>query len=107
MYRATTPSIYLNFPDTVDLTEATSVVVTFCAPITAEVLLEKSDDELDITAQQIAITLTQEESLALPKGSVLVQANWLYSDGVEVKRACSNIKEIYVNANLKPEVMGD
>ena len=49
MYKGTTPTLSLTFPDTIDLTLATQIAVTF-SDYSNKVLLEKSAADLTVTA---------------------------------------------------------
>lgn len=104
MVRGTTPTYIFKLPEDVDLSEAESVYVTF-ANKQFQTLLTKRDDDLDISENSVSVFLNQEETLMMPKGTVNIQLNWLYSDLGVTKRACSKIKEIPVHRNLIEEVM--
>lgn len=101
MFTGTTPTYTLTFED-IDLTLADSIAVTI-ADGTRDVLLELSGDDLAVTATTIEFSLTQEQTLSLPKGNLLLQVNWTYNGGAE--RACSEIATIDFTLNLKQEVM--
>ena len=103
MYQGTTPTFTLTFPDTVDLTDATEVVVTFST--NKKVLYNKSGDALTVQPQTIEVFLTQEETLAIPAGAILIEVNWTYQEGGVSKRACSTIERVEVNRNLLQEVI--
>ena len=103
MFKGTTPTISLTFPDTVDLTLATQIAVTF-SDYRNNTILEKVGSELTISAQQIDIDLSQEETLAMPK-DVLIQVNSLYVDGATTRRCASTIQGLRFEKNLKAEVM--
>ena len=103
MYTGTTPTYTLTFED-VDLTTASAVAVTICDP-RRNVIVELDTDDLVITETTIQFTLTQEQTLALPNGTCLMQVNFTYADGERMARACSNIVQIDFKANLKLEVM--
>ena len=53
----------------------------------------------------ISFSLSQEQTLALPNTDLLVQVNWTYLSGAELKRAASNQVTINFMKNLKEEVM--
>ena len=90
----TTPTFTLIFTDqNLDLTEAEHVFVNFKGMTE----IEKQDSDLVISAKQISVFLSQEETLSLSMGRVAVQANWTYSDGT---RAASNIVMCNVSENL-------
>ena len=103
MYKATTPTITFDFKDVIDISQASNVYVTF-ATKGGKPLLTKSGNELTIVDNKVAVSLTQEETLDLPAGTIGVQINWLYSEDGQVKRACSTIDEIMVRTNLLNEV---
>lgn len=103
MFKGTTPTISLTFPDTVDLTLATQIAVTF-SDYKGNRVMEKVGSELTVSAQQIDIDLSQEETLAMPK-DVLIQVNFLYMDGTISRRCASTIQGLRFEKNLKAEVM--
>ena len=105
IYTGTTPTIELNFSEDVDLSLGSSFAVTFSYPVSEKVILEKTEEDLEIGEHTVGVFLTQEETLKFPKGSVMVQLNWLYQDGTKTRRACSVKKAIYWDSNLKKEVM--
>lgn len=105
MYKGTTPTFTLTFPDGVDFTQASEIVVTFRSP--RAILAEKTGDAVQITGDSnntLAVFLTQEETLAFP-GQVMLQVNWTYEEGGIVKRACSEIAEVEVDQNLHDSVI--
>ena len=61
MYRLTTPTITFHLPETVDLTQADEIFVTF-ANRQQKKILEKNESELTITATTVGVFLTQEET---------------------------------------------
>lgn len=101
MIRGTTPTFSLMLNDeTVNLTEAQNVYATFK---NLNTLITKTGDDITVTANQVDVFLSQEETLLFNDGSkVEVQLNWTYEDG---KRACSNIIEVYVGKNLIGSVL--
>ena len=103
MYKGTTPTFSLVFSEDLDLTDATQIAVTFSDTRRVKVM-EKTGTDLEVTAHQIDITLTQEETLAMPR-EVLIQVNFLYVDGSILRRAASEIAAVRFNNNLKNEVM--
>ena len=112
-YKGTTPDITFVFPSNLDMTDAQNVVVTFIKPITfvdgdpvIEVIFELLSDSLGITEHTIGVYLTQEQTLAMPTGTVLVQFNWIYWDGENLRRGCTEMKEIYWKPNAHDSVMG-
>lgn len=103
LYTYTTPTLTLNFPEDVDLTEGTNHVLTISNPITESVILEKTD--LHVEAHQVDVFLTQEETAMMPKGNVVLQLNWLYTEGATQRRAVSKKAKVSWDSNLKREVM--
>ena len=69
MVRYTTPTFALTLPDTVDLTEAENVYVTFAQP-GGRVIYTKTGDALDVTAQEVDVYLSQEETAQFRSGAV-------------------------------------
>lgn len=104
MYRLTTPTITFLLPETVDLTLADNIYVTFATKQLRK-LLEKTSTELEITAHTVGVFLTQEETQALTGDVVRVQLNWTYNEEGVTKRACSNIVDISIRENLKREII--
>ena len=104
MYKGTTPTFTLTLPESVDLTAATGVYVTFAKKDGTD-LLQKTGEDLDIQTNVISVFLTQEETLAFPTGGVLLQVNWTYREGGLSKRACSEVKLINLQRNLEDEVL--
>lgn len=97
MVQATTPTIIMNLPETVDLTQAQTVVFTLTQGTT---MIKKVIT--DATAHQVSVYLTQEETLGLSNGNAQIQLNWTYADG---SRACTNIVNINVTPNLLKAVI--
>lgn len=104
MFTGTTPTYVLTFGDDVDFTQADNIAVTICDP-RRNVIVELETEDLIITETTIQFTLTQEQTLALPNGTCLMQVNFTYDDGTHMARACSNIVQLDLKSNLKLEVM--
>lgn len=103
--RGTTPTYRLILQDeSIDLAEASQVFVTF-SDGKYHMILEKTGADLYIDANTVEIFLTQEETLGLPAGEILVQINWTYLDGTTTKRAASQIVRTTSARNLKNEVI--
>ena len=95
MVRGTTPTFVLTISDnTIDLTEALNVYVTFKQNST---VINKKGEDIVVTAHQVDVYLSQKETLKFVEGSLEIQLNWTYMDG---RRACSVIKTIDVEKNL-------
>lgn len=100
MIRGTTPTFQLTINDeSIDLTTADNVYVTFADKGWS---LTKTGSDLDVTAQEVDVYLSQEETLAFPKGNIDVQINWTFDDG---KRACTTIASVKVTRNLIERVL--
>lgn len=100
MIRGTTPTFSLIINDqTLDLTQCLNVYVTFKQRDKA---LVKTGDDITVTAQQVDVYLSQEETLSFVAGSLQVQLNWTYIEG---RRACTQIKTIDIGENLLPKVI--
>lgn len=99
MYQATTPTFVLTLPNTVDLTEAETVMFSLRQGFYA---LDKIGADLTVEAQTVSVYLTQAETLALKSGLAQMQLNWTYSDG---SRACSDIVNVSINPNLYKAVI--
>jgi len=103
--RGTTPTYRLILQDTtIDLAEANNVYVTF-ADGKYNKIIEKTGADLYIDGNVVEIFLTQEETLKLPAGELLVQINWTYNEGTTTKRAASQIVRTTSARNLKNEVI--
>lgn len=104
MYRGTTPTYSFIMPEGVDLTLAQNVYVTF-ANVKDRVIFTKTGADLEVTASQVDVYLTQEETLSFPQGDVRVQLNWTYDQGGRTKRACSQKMTISTERNLIDRVL--
>lgn len=102
MYKGTTPTFTLTLPQEVDLTTAQNVYVTFEK---GKKELRKTGNDLVVTAHQVEVYLSQEETLSFPSGDVALQLNWTYQDGGKIKRAASNIVSVSMKTNLEDRVL--
>ena len=83
--RFTTPTFLLSFSETeLDLTQATSVYVTFQQ---ADTVITFTGERLTVAAKTIAVSLTQEEAGRFFECDVEIQANWI----INGKRVASGI----------------
>lgn len=98
MFRGTTPTISLSFPEGTDFTNAT-VYVSLSDPNRKEIMRLTGEDLL-IENNIISLFLSQEQTLALP-WLVYIQVNWTYG----TMRACSNIVAFDTKRNLINEVL--
>ena len=100
MIRGTTPTFKLKISDaSVDLTEANNVYASFSQD---NVKIIKTGNDLVITAQEVDVYLSQEESLKFNVGTLDIQLNWTYESG---KRAGTNIVSVVVKRNLIGKVL--
>ena len=102
--RGTTPTYILSFPETIDLTTCDDILVSFSDP-SFNNLLRKEETDLVIDEHTISVYLSQEETLALPLGSIMVQVNMTWQEGSRTKRVASEIVKIQSAKNLYEEVM--
>lgn len=90
--RGTTPTITFTLDDDdLDLTLAKNVYVTFKY---GNKTLTKStiNDELDISANTISVTFTQQETLDFGESKVEVQVNWTYENGIRWSTDCASYR---------------
>lgn len=105
IYRGTTPTYTLTFIDeNLDFGDANEIILTI-ADTNDNAILELSGNQLDVGTKTISFSLSQQQTLAMPKGNLPVQVNWTYTYGQQTKRACSNIVNINFHKNLHREVM--
>ncbi len=102
MVRYTTPTFTLTLPDSVDLTQATNVYVTFAK---GDNKMTKTDEEIEVSAHSVDVYLSQEETAAFTSGLVQIQMNWTYSETGGIRRACTEIVTVNVTPNLLNEVV--
>lgn len=98
MFTGTTPTYVLTFQG-VDFTQADEIVVTI-SDMNETTILELTPEATETT---LTFSLTQEQTLAMPIGSCLIQVNWLYDN--RDKRGASDKGKIDFRKNLKHEVM--
>lgn len=96
--RGTTPTFTLTFPETVDLTEADNVYVTFTS---GSNILTKTGNALDVSAHEVSVYLTQAETFGFDTGVVEIQVNWTLSGN----RLASEIKKYSISKQLLNEVL--
>lgn len=99
MIQATTPTFVLTLPNDVDLTEASEILFSLCM---GNVQLIKHAADMTVTQHTVSVYLTQAETLQFARGTAMLQLNWTYGDG---SRACTNIVNVDVGANLYKEVI--
>ena len=99
MVQATTPTFILTLPNDIDLGQAVHVYFTMRQNGS---VIEKSDSDLAIDANEVSVYLSQEETLKLSIGAARLQLNWTYANG---SRACSTIATVTVDENLLKAVV--
>lgn len=102
MITGTTPTYTLTLPETIDLSQASNVYVSFSDKSGTE-LVRKTGADLTISANVINVFLSQAETLSFPLGTILIQVNWTYEEGGVSKRACTEIARDYYSKNLVAE----
>lgn len=99
MVRGTTPTFILTLDESVNLTGC-NVYVTFWQDkkdCCKDLLLTKTNEDLEISTNVINVYLTQEETLKFQRGNMSIQVNWTFDGG---QRACSEIANVKVDTNL-------
>jgi len=96
--RGTTPTNY--FDVDLDLTEADVIYITY--EQNDEVVFEKQKSDITITPERLSVELTQEDTLKLDDGEVLIQIRARLSDGTAV---ASNIVKTTASRILKDGVI--
>lgn len=105
MIRGTTPTFKLIINDqSVDLTQASNVYATFKQN---SVTITKTGEDLEVSANEVDVYLSQEESLSFTSNSfgvceIKCQLNWTYTGGM---RASTKIVKIPLTENLVNEVL--
>lgn len=102
MIQATTPTLTLTLPETIDLSTAKTVLVTFSQYNTT--LTKSLGSDVWLSANNvISVYLSQEETLKfIPNKSASVQVNWITENDV---RVATSIGTINITSNLIPEVL--
>lgn len=97
----TTPTFTFDFGTTenLDLTEASSVYVTFKSKHN---ILTKSGSTLEVDPKQIRVHLSQTDTSIFSVGIVEIQANWVMPDGF---RGASEVYEFNVDKQLLQKVI--
>lgn len=102
MIQATTPTLTLTLPKTIDLSTAQTILVTFEQYDTELTKTLNDGVEIGATNNVLLVYLTQEETLMfIPKKIVNVQVNW-FDNGA---RIASEIGKIQLTENLIAEVI--
>lgn len=101
MYRGTTPQIKLKLDAEIDFTKIIALWVTFkCIPVEVSKSLE--DVILIDETNEIRVDLTQEDTLNLKKGPVLVQVRFKMDDD---RAYATSVATISLNDVLKEGVI--
>lgn len=90
--------LLLEVPD-VDLT-GKRVFATF--KTLSSVLFTKTEPELFVSAHEIAVRLTQEDTLKFPEGPIQVQIRWIDADGYT---GCSDSTSFNVEGVMLREII--
>lgn len=99
MRRGTTP--IHTFTTDLDLTDAAIIWITY--KVGGKIVIDKSKEDLDVTAEEISFRLTQEETLKLINGDrVRIQIRARFEDGTAV---ASNVMETTAREILKDGVI--
>ena len=96
--RGTTPTFTLTFPETIDLTTANLVYVTFTSGTNS---VTKTGDDLIVLEHQIDVYLSQQDTLMFHEGVVEIQANWMIGGN----RISSEIAKYDISKQLLPKVI--
>ena len=97
--RYSTPKFTLDFAgDQIDLTQATSVYVTFTQE---KMELTKTGEDLDVQETKIIVWLTQEETAKFRVGELEIMANMMIGG----KRVPGEIRRVEMTKNLLNEVI--
>lgn len=94
-----TPTFTFTLPNTVDLTQAENVYVTFRQ---ANKELTKTGRDITVREHEVDVFLSQTETLGFERGTVRAQINWTYDDG---NRGETNIVSIEWAETLLREVL--
>lgn len=98
--RGTTPTFLLQFPQSVDLTNADNVYVTF--DNAKGYTLTKSGADIEVEPQTVSVFLTQDETFRLGVGNIQIQVNWTFGNGL---RAATEIATYEMSKQLLMEVV--
>lgn len=99
MVQGITPTITMNFANTVDFSEITNMYFTLTQ---GRHVIKKTGEDVVISGHSVSVYLSQVDTIKLEVGEAEIQLNWAYADG---SRACSNIVTIEISKNLLREVI--
>lgn len=98
----TTPTFSFAFDETaVDFTTVNHIYISMVTE-NFSVVKTPDDDGVVVSAHQIDVHLTQEETLAIGTDKLAMQVNWTYGDG---NRAASTIVMYRFDTNLLDKVV--
>lgn len=101
MRRGSTSATTLTVPESLDLTAAKAVYVTFAQG--GKLLTKKSGDPgLEIEAHTVRVRMTQQETLDFFVGPVEIQLRWIMPDGTADG---TEVAKVYNKGVLLPEVI--
>ena len=101
MRRGSTSATTLTVPDSLDLTAAKAIYVTFAQG--SKLLTKKSGDPgLEIEAHVCRVRMTQQETLDFSVGLVEIQLRWLMPDGTA---DATEVAKVYNKGVLLSEVI--
>nr|DAV01117.1 MAG TPA: hypothetical protein [Bacteriophage sp.] len=98
MYKGTTPTLTFTFTE-FDPSSADKLILTF---VSGKSKWEFTEADVICDSTSVALTLTQEQTLAFPVGAITAQLNFLMADG---SRFVSKPTQFPVEKNLYEEVM--
>lgn len=105
MYRGTTPNLYLDLETGLDLSQSKEIWVTIKSSLS---VVNKQKSDLRIYPgegiQQLIVTLTQEDTLALSTGRAKVQVRILMNNN---RAYSTEIEEVDINQILRDGVITD
>lgn len=103
MIRATTPTLTLTIPTSIDLTLPKDIYVTFEQEDLSLTKIVDKNSDLDTSTNVISVFLSQAETLQFkPNSQALVQVNWVYENG---NRGATKRKTIVIEPNLLDRVI--
>lgn len=97
LIRGTTPTIYINIRDEIDLSKVVTIWIYVYQNNSIKICKELSDVSINIQDRQIIVELSQVDTLSLKRGDALFQIRILLNDGTALATKASNIHidEIY------------
>lgn len=97
LMQGTTPTIYVNITDVVDLSQITSVWLYISQNNKVKVDKELSDVLINVQDRQIIVTLSQDDTLGLKDGDAIFQIRLLLNNGTAMatKGAKITIGKVY------------